>query len=141
MPRTKRSRLPRVTPQDLEQCPHDIRSTPNGGWAWVCFYCNRYACDRSVKGRYLCRCHGGSTPRQRCGFERVRRREALQPPRLPPGRPVEHGLYARVPAVKVSDLFAEAVENDRALLQKTQCAVEQARVKNAWMMRAVERRL
>lgn len=87
--------------------PEMIRFTPNGGRAWKCAYCDRYACDQSLQGVFLCQCHGGSTPRQRDTLLRQIHFEATgQWPRRP-GRPMRHGWYSRYPKVKVTDIVAE----------------------------------
>lgn len=127
MPRTKRSRLARVTAQDRMESPECIRSTPNGGWAWKCHYCGRYACDQSVKGIYLCRCHGGSTPRQRSPEEDGRRRLGGLARLRTPGRPLKHGFYARVPSVKVADILEAARLRNDALARLVKAEVRQAR--------------
>lgn len=107
MGRTKRSDLPPVTLADRRDFPDQVRRTPNGGWAWTCAYCGRYACDQSVGGLYLCRCHGGSTPRQRSLTARYLHQQATGQVLHPPGRPLRHGLYTRRPTVKISDIVAE----------------------------------
>ena len=107
MARKKRSLLPSVTEKDRRKSPENIRATPNGGWAWKCHYCGRDACDRSVKGIFLCRCHGGSTPRQRDPVQRQLHQEKTGQKLRTPGRPLMHGRYSRFPKVKVADILAE----------------------------------
>lgn len=96
MPRKKSPHLPPVTEQDLIERPEQLRRPPNGGFAWACHYCGRYASSVSSKGRFLCRFHGGTTPRQRDPVvKELARRNGEKVPR-PSGRPVKHGLYSRV---------------------------------------------
>ena len=107
MARKKRSNLPSVTDADRLYFPEQVRTTPNGGWAWKCHYCGRYACDRSVVGRYLCRCHGGSTPRQRCPYQEYLHRLNTGEELRMPGRPIKLGRYARRPGISIAKLIEE----------------------------------
>jgi hypothetical protein len=107
MARKKRSALPTVTEADRTDFPEQVRSTPNGGWAWKCHYCGRYACDVSVAGRYLCRCHGGSTPRQRCPEQDYLHRLTTGEGLKLPGRPIKLGFYCRKPGHSVQRLIDE----------------------------------
>lgn len=107
MARTKRSRLPAVTEADRHLTPELVRRTPNGGWAWKCAYCGRYASDRSVRGVLICRCHGGTTPRQHDPVARYLHELNTGKKLNFPGRPMKHGIYSRLPKVKVSVILAE----------------------------------
>jgi hypothetical protein len=111
MARHKRSNLPIVTAYDRLSSPDLLRSTPNGGFAWKCHYCGRYACDISVAERYLCRCHGGSTPKQRDLL--LSYMELLKTGKEPkrPGRPLKHGRYCRLPGISVKALIADYRRN------------------------------
>ena len=125
MARRKRSNLPIVTDYDRLTCPDLLRSTPNGGFAWKCHYCGRYACDLSVAGRYLCRCHGGSTPKQRDLL--LSYMELLKTDKEPkrPGRPLKHGRYCRLPGISIKAMLAdyqrsmikEAVEREKRVVR------------------------
>ena len=107
MPRRKRSHLPAITDFNRLTCPALLRATPNGGFAWKCHYCGRYACDVSVAGRYLCRCHGGSTPKQRdLLLSCIEHLKTGREPRRP-GRPLKHGLYCRLPGIPIQPMLAE----------------------------------
>ena len=108
MARTKRSDLPAVTDADRLLFHEQLRRTPNGGWAWKCHYCGRYACDRSLAGRYLCRCHGGSTPRQRCPYQDALHRQETGQGIKMPGRPIKLGRYARRPGIPIVQIIGEA---------------------------------
>ena len=60
-----------------------------------------------MAGRYLCRCHGGSTPKQRdlllsC-IEQLK--TGKEPKR--PGRPLKHGRYCRLPGISVKAMLAD----------------------------------
>ena len=121
MARRKRSNLPAVTDHDRFTCPDLLRWTPNGGSAWKCYYCGRYACDISVAGRYLCRCHEGSTPKQRdLWLSYIEQLRTGKEPRRP-GRPLKHGRYCRLPGFSIKALIAdyqynlvkEAVEREK----------------------------
>lgn len=110
MARSKRSTLPAVTEEDRILSPEQVRKTPNGGWAWKCHYCGRYACDVSLAGRYLCRCHGGSTPRQRCLLQSYLHQLNTGKALRLPGRPIKLGRYARRPGIPVQQLIDEYYE-------------------------------
>lgn len=60
MARPRRTTLPPVTSQDIEQRPEMLRKTPHGGWAWKCQHCGRYASSRLRSGRLVCHEHGGT---------------------------------------------------------------------------------
>ena len=107
MARRKRSNLPAVTDYDRLACPDLLRSTPNGGFAWKCHYCGRYACDLSVAGRYLCRCHGGSTPKQRdLLLSYIEQLNTGKEPKRP-GRSLKHGRYCRLPGISIKAMLAD----------------------------------
>ena len=80
---TKRSNLPRPTDSNIRHTPERVRGTPNGGHAWKCHYCGEYASSETQQGLFVCRRHGGVTPRQRAGKAR------------PPGRPMTTGKDSR----------------------------------------------
>lgn len=107
MARKKSDQLPSVSPQDLRHHLDRLRPTPRGGWAWRCHYCNRYASSISLKGRFLCRSHGGVTQRQLDPLAKyLARQQGKKVPR-PPGRPLKHGLYSRQPRVPVAQVLTE----------------------------------
>lgn len=125
----KRSQLPQVTELDRRLRPDDIRTTPNGGFAWRCHYCRRYACDQSLQGRFLCRCHGGSTPRQRDLVQQYLHHLETGKCLRPPGRPLISGLSSRTRKVHVDELKAEADRTSKVL--RVQIVRELARVEGA----------
>ncbi|ACO45494.1 hypothetical protein Deide_06472 [Deinococcus deserti VCD115] len=106
MARHKRSTLPAVTLSDVEQRPSMVRRTANG-WAWKCAYCGQFASSETLVGKYVCRSHGGVTPRQRSPEARDAARNAGQPVPQPPGRPLQTGLYSRRPKVRVDEIVAD----------------------------------
>jgi hypothetical protein len=106
MARKKRSSLPSVTEMDLRLSPDQVRRTPHGGWAWKCAYCARYARDRSVAGKFLCRCRGGSTPRQRDPLLSYLHLQQTGQKLRTPGRPLVHGRYARAPSIFIAAFIA-----------------------------------
>lgn len=103
---TKRSNLPPITEQDLVERPDSVRRTPNGGNAWKCHYCDEFASSETNKGLYVCRRHGGTTPRQR---DPARATEAAHRGELvrPPGRPMTTGEHSRSPRLNVNELLSE----------------------------------
>lgn len=107
MARTKRSRLPSVRSWDVKATPEQVRRTPNGGWAWKCAYCGRYASDRSVAGKFICRCHGGSTPRQRDPLLSYVHTQQTGRKLQTPGRPLIHGRYARLPSIPIAEILTD----------------------------------
>ena len=106
---TKRSTLPPVTPQDTETNPERLRLTPNGGHAWKCHYCSAYASSETQEGRYVCRRHGGVTPKQREPQIPVQNVESGAVAR-PPGRPLTSGAHSRSPRLTVNELVQEYEE-------------------------------
>lgn len=100
---SKRSSLPRVTPKVVRAMPDRVRPTPKGGHAWKCHYCGAYASSETQAGRYVCRRHGGHTPRQRKG-EPCGGASAGPARARPPGRPIESGLYSRSPRIPVNEI-------------------------------------
>lgn len=115
MARMKRSELPPVMLTDLHQQLERVRPTPNGGWAWRCHYCNHYASSESLSGRYLCRRHGGVTPKQRDWLQHHAWYAKTGKRLRQPGRPLLHGLRSRVKSVRVAALLAEAAARQRDL--------------------------
>lgn len=107
MARKKRSSLPAVTDADLLLRPEMVRFTPNGGRAWKCAYCDRFACDQSLKGVFLCRCHGGSTPRQRDPYQQYLHKLSTGEKLRTPGRPLKHGRYSRLPRINLFEFVTE----------------------------------
>lgn len=101
MARKKRSQLPQVPARLRARGGSSVRRTPNGGWAWTCHYCGQYASSETLAGRYVCRRHGGVTPRQRDPYLRELAFEATGRRPRPPGRPIVHGLRSRGPTVRV----------------------------------------
>lgn len=99
---TKRSRLPPVAPGDIALTPERVRATPNGGHAWKCHYCGQYASSATAKGLFVCRRHGGSTPRQR-GEVGAGSGELVRPP----GRPITTGRGVRGPRLSVDELVQQ----------------------------------
>lgn len=99
---TKRSRLPPVTAEDVEQAPEKVRATPNGGHAWRCHYCGAYASSVTARGLYVCRRHGGSTARQR-GEAKT---DSLDVAR-PPGRPITTGAGSRGPRLSIDEIVEQ----------------------------------
>lgn len=83
-----------------------LRKTPYG-WAWRCVYCGQFACSETLKGKYVCRSHGGVTARQRdLVAQDAAEQSGHQVPR-PPGRPLKSGLHTRKTTVRVDQLVAE----------------------------------
>lgn len=106
MARKKRSLLPSVTEHDITIQPERLRRTPNG-WAWKCAYCGQFASSETVKGKVVCRMHGGVTARQRDPEARLHAREAGTPLSRPPGRPIVHGRASRHERRRVEDIVAD----------------------------------
>ena len=107
MSRRKRSELPGVTLADHQATPDRVRPTPNGGRAWTCHYCRHYASSETIRGRYVCRRHGGATPRQRNPLLRLAAFDRTGKWPNCPGRPIIHGSRSRSPTVRVADVVAE----------------------------------
>jgi hypothetical protein len=127
MARKKRSLLPPVTQKDHDLYPERIRSTPNGGWAWRCHYCHHYASSKTLSDKYVCRRHGGVTPKQRDLLLALKWQYRTGKRPRPPGRPLIHGWRSRRPKVKLSDMVAlyeerqaEAREHTLRLLRRWQ---------------------
>ena len=96
---TKRSPLPPITPEDIELHPDRLRETPNSGYAWKCHYCNEFASSETQRGFYVCRRHGGVTPKQRRNLGR------------PPGRPMTSGKHSRSRMLSVDEIVEEYRQN------------------------------
>lgn len=95
------------TAADLTATPDQVLKAPKGGLMWKCAYCGRPASSESVKGLKICRAHGGSTAAQR---DPVARRDAAakgETVKSTPGRPIEHGMYTRVPGRRVDEIVAD----------------------------------
>lgn len=106
MARKKRSLLPPVTEHDISTQAERLRRTPNG-WAWKCAYCGQFASSETVKGKFVCRMHGGVTARQRDPEAQLQAREAGKPLSRPSGRPIQHGRASRHARVRVEDIVAD----------------------------------
>ncbi|AIZ44568.1 hypothetical protein QR90_04890 [Deinococcus radiopugnans] len=59
-----------------------------------------------MRGVLICRCHGGSTPRQHDPVARYLHELNTGKKLNFPGRPLKHGFYSRLPKVKVSVILA-----------------------------------
>lgn len=106
MARKKRSHLPAVTAYDLATSPDRVRRTSHG-WAWKCAYCGQYASSETLTGKYVCRSHGGVTPRQRDPIAQQIAREHLRPIPRPPGRPLLTGRWSRRSVVEVDRIVED----------------------------------
>ena len=104
-------------PSDAEALasPDLVLRGPKGGWMWKCQFCGRPAVHVGLSGRKVCKAHGGTTAAQR---DPVKRLEAAQRGEVlrGPGRPLEHGVYARIPGYRVDEILeryrAEGVNPD-----------------------------
>lgn len=100
---------PPTDAEALEQ-PDAVLRGPRGGWMWKCHFCGRPAVHIGQEGRKVCKAHGGTTAAQRDPVkvqEAAERGEVLRPP----GRPVVHGLYARLPGVRVDELIQQYLDS------------------------------
>lgn len=108
MARKKRSSLPPVTEADLRHFPDRIRPTPRGaGWAWKCAHCQQFASSETLSGQYVCRSHGGTTPRQRDPLARQVAKENGRPVPTPPGRPPKTGRWSKRDLLRVDEIFED----------------------------------
>lgn len=105
MARKKRSELPTVKEADQIHAADRIRRTPTG-WAWKCHYCGQFASSETVDGKFVCRSHGGCTPRQRDPVAQQVAHENFRPVPRPPGRPPRTGRWSRRQLLKVDEIFA-----------------------------------
>lgn len=106
MARKKRSLLPPVTDHDITTQAERLRRTAYG-WAWKCAYCGQFASSETVKGKFVCRRHGGVTARQRDPEARLQAREAGAPLSRPPGRPIQHGHASRHGRLRIDEIVAD----------------------------------
>ena len=106
MARQQRSTLPKITVSDIDQHQDMLRRTATG-WAWKCAYCGQFASSETLTGKYVCRSHGGVTPRQRSPESRDTARQAGERVPQPPGRPLKSGLYSRRAKVRVDEIVAD----------------------------------
>lgn len=106
MARKKRSTLPPITEADLTLSPERIRPTANG-WAWKCEYCGQFASSETLAGKYVCRSHGGVTPRQRDPVAHHQAKQNRKPVPRPPGRPPKTGRWSRRDLLRVDEIFQD----------------------------------
>ena len=103
MPKMKRTALRPVTEADLTLTPEKLRRTPTG-WAWCCEYCGKFASSETLKKKFVCRDHGGTTPAQRDPVAKQEAKVQGRTVKRPPGRPLETGLYSKGAQVRIEAL-------------------------------------
>lgn len=106
MSRQKRTTLPPVTEADITAHPELLRRTPKS-WAWKCQHCGEFASSETLAGKYVCRRHGGTTPRQRDLVVRSQAVTEGKPVPRPPGRPLLSGLYSKREHVRIDQVVLD----------------------------------
>lgn len=91
---------------DLLHSANRLRRTPTG-WAWKCHYCGQFASSETLGRKFVCRSHGGNTPRQRDPVAQQVARENCRPVPKPPGRPPRTGRWSRQQLLQVDEIFAD----------------------------------
>ena len=113
---TKRSELPPITPEDIQQAPERVRTTPNGGHAWKCHYCGLFASSATQKGLYVCRRHGGVPSRKRDPLKRATMPLKANKSSRPSGRPIIHGKYSKSELASIDEIVADYAQRHDNIL-------------------------